>query len=142
MQTSSLIPMVTPSTAIIKAKIVRVIDRDTSEVDIKGVMYNVRYIGMDILELSDASPDIKTQAQEATSIHRKLVESKVVKLEKDVSETDRYSRLVRYVYIGDLLVNNESVRLGYAQITAYPRLMSNMKTYLLHYRDKIEIKAS
>ena len=41
-------------------------------------------------------------------------------LEKDVSETDRYGRLLRYVWVGDLMVNAELVRLGYALVSTYP----------------------
>jgi len=48
------------------------------------------------------------------------VEGKVVRLEKDVSETDKYGRLLRYVWVGDLFVNAELVRLGYAQVATYP----------------------
>jgi len=39
---------------------------------------------------------------------------------KDVSETDRYGRLLRYVYVGDTFVNAELVALGYAQAVTYP----------------------
>ena len=34
--------------------------------------------------------------------------------------TDPYGRLLRYVWVGDLLVNAELVRLGYARAVAYP----------------------
>ena len=45
---------------------------------------------------------------------------KTVRLEKDVSETDRYGRLLRYVWVGDLMVNAELVRQGYAQAATFP----------------------
>jgi nuclease-like protein/excalibur calcium-binding domain-containing protein len=41
-------------------------------------------------------------------------------LEKDISETDRYGRLLRYVYVGDLMVNEELLRLGLAQVATFP----------------------
>ena len=45
-------------------------------------------------------------------------------LERDVSETDRYGRLLRYVWLdtdsGWLLVNLELLRLGVAEVTTYP----------------------
>jgi micrococcal nuclease len=41
-------------------------------------------------------------------------------LEKDVSETDQYDRLLRYVYADGIFVNAELVRLGYAQVSTYP----------------------
>jgi endonuclease YncB( thermonuclease family) len=57
---------------------------------------------------------------EATEANKRLVESKTVLLEKDVSETDRYGRLLRYVYMGDIFVNEELVKQGYAQASMYP----------------------
>ena len=45
---------------------------------------------------------------------------KKITLEKDVSETDVYGRLLRYVYVGDLFINAELIRLGYAREVSYP----------------------
>jgi micrococcal nuclease len=57
---------------------------------------------------------------EATDANRQLVEDRTVYLEKDVSETDQYGRLLRYVFLADgTLVNAELVRLGYAQSVTY-----------------------
>ena len=36
-----------------------------------------------------------------------------------MSDTDRYGRLLRYVYIGDTFVNAALVALGYAQVATY-----------------------
>jgi len=41
-------------------------------------------------------------------------------LEKDVSEIDRYGRLLRYVYLDALFVNGELVEKGYAELYRYP----------------------
>ena len=41
-------------------------------------------------------------------------------LVRDVSETDSYGRLLRYVYVGDVFVNAEMVAGGYAESRAYP----------------------
>ena len=41
-------------------------------------------------------------------------------LEKDVSETDRYGRLLRYVWVGPVLFNEVLVRQGYANVSTYP----------------------
>ena len=53
-------------------------------------------------------------------MNKRLVGGKVVRLEKDVSETDKYGRLLRYVWVGNLMVNAELVRLGCAQVSTYP----------------------
>jgi len=108
------------SSTLVKATCVGVIDGDTIEVLIDGESYTVRYIGIDTPEVGDPRPDIQDVAEEATLVNRDLVEGKIVKLEKDVSETDRYGRLLRYVYVGDTFVNAELVAGGYAWAKAYP----------------------
>ncbi|MFC1957820.1 thermonuclease family protein [Chloroflexota bacterium] len=57
---------------------------------------------------------------EAWQANRKLVEGKEVRLERDVSETDKYGRLLRYVWVDGTLVNAELVRQGLAEAKAYP----------------------
>jgi micrococcal nuclease len=48
-----------------------------------------------------------------------------------VEQRDRYGRLLAYVYVGELLVNAELVRQGYAQVATFP---PNVK-YQQHFRD-------
>ena len=100
--------------------VTRVIDGDTIEVDIDGTIYKVRYIGIDAPELDDEQPEFCALAQEATRLNRELVEGKTIRLEKDISETDKYGRLLRYVYVGNTFVNAELVRRGLARAEAYP----------------------
>jgi micrococcal nuclease len=57
---------------------------------------------------------------EAWQANRELVEGEEVRLERDVSETDRYGRLLRYVYVDDVFVNAELVRQGLAEVKSYP----------------------
>ena len=99
--------------------VTRVIDGDTIEVAIAGTIYKVRYIGIDTPELDDKRPEFCNLAQQATRLNRQLVEGKRVQLDKDVSETDKYGRLLRYVYVGDIFVNAELVRQGLAWAKAY-----------------------
>ncbi|MDD5590516.1 MAG: thermonuclease family protein [Dehalococcoidales bacterium] len=110
-------PINTANTSTIQAQVTHVIDGDTIEVNIYGQSYRVRYIGIDAPEVY---PDEEPYGQEAAIKNKELVEGKTVALEKDVSETDKYGRLLRYVYVNDLFVNGEMVRLGYAQAITYP----------------------
>jgi endonuclease YncB( thermonuclease family) len=97
------------------ATVTRIIDGDTIEVTIDGQSYRVRYIGMDTPERGQPFADLATEA------NRQLVEGQSVRMVKDISETDRYGRLLRYVYLQDgTFVNAELVRQGYAQIATYP----------------------
>ncbi len=99
--------------------VTRVIDGDTIEVDIDGTIYKVRYMGIDTPELDDKRLEFCALAQEATRCNRQLVEGKTVRLEKDVSETDHYGRLLRYVYVDDIFVNAKLVRQGLAWAKVY-----------------------
>lgn len=97
-----------------RATVLRVIDGDTI---VLADGQRVRYIGIDTPELG---PPEEYYAREATSANRQLVEGKEVALEKDTSETDRFGRLLRYVYVDSTFINAELVRQGYAQAVAYP----------------------
>jgi micrococcal nuclease len=97
-----------------QVKVVRVIDGDTIEV---AGGAHVRYIGMDTPE---TYPKVEFYGPEAKAKNIELVEGKLVTLEKDMSETDRYGRLLRYVYVDGVFVNGELVRLGYAEAVSYP----------------------
>ena len=100
--------------------VTKVIDGDTIEVGIAGTTCKVRYIGLDTPELDDERPEFCALAQEATRYNRQLVEGKAIRLEKDVSETDKYGRLLRYVYVDAIFVNAELVRQGLAWAKTYP----------------------
>lgn len=102
-----------------QATVVRVIDGDTIEVNISGIIYKVRYIGVDTPELNDERPEIRALAQEAARYNQQLVEGETVWLEKDISETDLYGRLLRYVYVDDTFVNAELVKQGLAWAKVY-----------------------
>jgi len=112
------------------AKVARVIDGDT--IIIEG-NYRVRYIGIDTPEVY---PKVEEYGIEAWEANRRLVEGKEVRLERDVTETDKYGRLLRYVYVGDVFVNAELVRQGLAEAKAYPP-----DTKYQDYLEKLEAEA-
>ena len=92
-----------------------IVDGDTIYVNIADRPFTLRYIGIDTPEMDSPSGPVAREA------NRQLVEGQIVYLEKDVSDTDRYGRLLRYVYLADgTFVNAELVRQGYAIAKAYP----------------------
>lgn len=106
-------------------KVVRVVDGDTIEVLIDGKLYKVRYIGIDTPETVDPRRPVACFGKEAAEANKKLVEDKRVLLEKDISDTDRFGRLLRYVYVVDnkdrpLFVNDYLVREGFAKVSTFP----------------------
>jgi uncharacterized protein len=53
---------------------------------------------------------------EAREFLESLILGKEVVMERDISETDKYGRYLRYVYVDDLFVNREIVEKGYAKV--------------------------
>jgi micrococcal nuclease len=97
------------------AYVERVIDGDSIEVVLDGKLYELRYIGIDAPELG------VPLFADATEANRALVEKQIVELESDITDSDRYGRLLRYVYLPDgRFVNSELVGLGLAAAHAYP----------------------
>lgn len=76
----------------------------------------VRYIGIDAPEMVNVFGDPEPWAQEATDANARLVAGKDVRLEREVSDADRHSRLLRHVYVGDTWINGKLVHLGMATI--------------------------
>lgn len=98
-------------------KVTRVIDGDT--VEIEGGQ-RVRFIGINTAELGSSKTEPECFALAATQKTKELLEGQMVQLEKDVSETDKYGRLLRYIYKGDTFVNELLVAEGYANVATYP----------------------
>jgi micrococcal nuclease len=113
-----------PTGRTTKAKVTRIIDGDTIVVAVGKKSYHVRYIGMDTPEEVKPDTPIQAMAREAAAANARLVAGKNVILERDVSETDRFGRLLRNVWVQRngvmTLVGLELVRTGFAQVTTFP----------------------
>lgn len=90
----------------------RVIDGDT--IDIENDK-RIRLLGIDSPERDEC------YYTEAKNYLKKLIEGKDIRIEKDISGTDRYDRYLRYIYIpaddpedDDIFVDELLVREGYA----------------------------
>ena len=121
--TATASPAVTGSpmpSALDQALVVRVVDGDTIDVLIGGEELRLRYIGIDTPETVDPRRPVGCFGKEASARNRELVEGKTVGLEKDVSETDRFGRLLRYVWLGGRMVNARLVEEGYATASTFP----------------------
>jgi micrococcal nuclease len=103
-------PTITPTPSNIY-KVKRVIDGDTFVLENDQ---KVRLIGINAPEGDTCF------ASETTDKVIELLEGKEVTLEKDISDTDQYDRLLRYVYLNDLFINEYLVNEGYAQVATYP----------------------
>jgi micrococcal nuclease len=120
-------------------KVIRVIDGDT--IEIEGGR-KVRYIGVNTPESVDPRRAVQCFGEEAKEYNKQLVEERFVRLEKDISEIDRYGRLLRYVYriIDDnsaqenqkkeeRMVNEQLVEDGYARIMTIPPDVAHIEDF-------------
>lgn len=116
-----------------EATVERVVDGDTIVVEIMGRSdgpgagfaeigeeYRLRLIGIDTPESVKLNSPIECFGKEASAAATALLEGQVVRLVKDVEETDRYDRLLRYVYIEGEMANARLVANGYASAYTYP----------------------
>lgn len=123
----------------VKASVIRVVDGDTLVVNIDNTQTKVRLIGIDTPE-SVASDEYLIKTGKKNSIEGKnasdftksiLADYSEVYLEKDISETDKYGRLLRYVWldvpddktdldeISSKMLNAILVKEGYAKSVRY-----------------------
>ena len=98
-------------------KVVNVVDGDTVKIETGET---VRYIGIDTPESVHPKKSVQCFAKEASFKNEELVLGKTVELEKDITDKDKYGRLLRYVWIEDQLVNEILVREGYAYSLSFP----------------------
>lgn len=124
----SLIPASASPAASVNANtyfVSKVIDGDTIHVRIDGRDYPVRLIGVDTPETVDPRRPVGCFGKKASDETKRLLEGKEVILTKDVSETDKYNRLLRHVFLPlgngeNLFVNDYLVRQGFAKTLTYP----------------------
>ncbi|MCL4242118.1 MAG: thermonuclease family protein [Dehalococcoidia bacterium] len=103
------------------APVVRVVDGDTIRVSIAGMEERVRYIGIDTPETAGSPRGEEPFGPEATDYHRKLLGDGPVCLERDVSDRDRFGRLLRYAWLEDgTMVNELLVAAGMARVVTFP----------------------
>lgn len=114
-------------------RVARVIDGDTIEL-VGGE--KVRYIGIDTPETVKPDAPVECFGEEASRENRRLVEGKLVSLERDISDRDRYGRLLRYVFLEDgTLVNGVLVRGGYAYASSFPPDVARQESFREAERD-------
>jgi len=103
---SSLISLTALGLALIikpRPKVVKVVDGDTINLS-NG--QTIRYIGVDTPEKGECF------YEEATKINQDLVLNQEVEIKTDANNLDRFGRVLAYVWVGDIFVNQELLSLG------------------------------
>lgn len=117
--------------------VTRVIDGDT--IEIEGGR-KVRYVGIDTPETVDPRRAVGCFGQEASRENKGLVEGKEVYLMRDISEEDKYGRLLRLVYLpledgSAIFVNDYLVRQGFAKAMTVPPDVTFAKQFVEAQRE-------
>lgn len=94
--------------------VTQIIDGDTIDVRVNGREVRIRYIGVNTPERDEVC------YSEAKAANRQLVEGQTVRLVRDAEDTDRYGRLLRYLYVGGMNINATLIQQGYAEVVSYP----------------------
>src|SRR3989344_1426445 len=100
-------------------KVLKIVDGDTIQVDVRGNKETVRLLGIDTPETVDPRKSVQCFGKSASDKMKALVGGKSVILvdEGTHGNRDKYKRLLRYVYLPDSVktfVNGEMVKQGYA----------------------------
>lgn len=95
------------------------VDGDTIAVNMNGKVETVRFIGIDTPETHKPNTPVQCFGPDAAAETKKLISAagSKVRLQSDPYSTnrDRYNRLLRYIYLPDgTLVNETLVKEGYA----------------------------
>ncbi len=106
-----------PHNQVETARLVYVVDGDTIRVRIGEEELLLRYIGIDAPE---NTIEVEAYGKQALARNQELLSGKSIFIIKDVSEVDRYQRLLRYVFVGAEFVNLILVKEGYARAVRYP----------------------
>lgn len=105
-----------------RAVVSRVVDGDT--IDLANGQI-VRFVGIDTPETVDPRRPVGCFGKEASNETKSLLTGREIILQKDVSDVDKYKRLLRYVFLPlengqTLFVNDYLVREGFAKVLTYP----------------------
>jgi micrococcal nuclease len=116
-----------------------VTDGDTIQVTIDGKPYGVRYLLIDTPETVDPRAGVQCMGREASQRNKELVEGETVYLEADVTDKDRFGRLLRYVYLADgSMVNELLVLEGLAAVSTVPPDVRHVDRLLVAQRNAVE----
>ena len=117
----------------IKATVIEVIDGDTIKVKIGNKEEKIRMVLVNTPETKHPTKGVEYYGKEASAYTKKELTNKEVYLEKDVSDRDKYGRLLRYIWLEIPNLNNKidqelkekcfNAKLlldGYANLSTFP----------------------
>lgn len=88
-----------------KAKVKYAVDGDTIWVDIDGKDEKVRFVGVNTPEVAKDGKPAEFMADEAKDFTNSILKNKEIYLERDISDRDKYDRLLRYIWLEEPVAN-------------------------------------
>lgn len=103
------------------ANVVKAVDGDTITVSLNGTQEKVRIIGINTPESVDPRRGVQCFGKEAARFTEETLQGQTVTLETDPSQSDRdkYGRMLRYVWIGDIDFGKLLISSGFAHEYTY-----------------------
>ena len=107
-----------PST--VTARVARVVDGDTVEIEFGGVRDDLRMIGVDTPETVKPGTPVQCYGPRASDFTHETLEGRVVRVEFGVERRDRYGRLLGYLHLDGGLFEDDLLRRGLARVLTIP----------------------
>lgn len=105
---------------LIKATVIKHTDGDTFAVNLNNKEEKVRLVLVDTPETVHPTKPEQPFGKEASEYTKNFIEGKEVSLEFDAQERDRYGRLLAYVYVDGIMLNQALLENGLARVAVYP----------------------
>ncbi|MEX1030777.1 MAG: thermonuclease family protein [Paenibacillaceae bacterium] len=104
---------------LITAKVTHVVDGDTMKVTLEdghATEETIRLLLVDTPETVHPSKEVQPFGPEASAYAKRILTNQEIQLEIDVSQRDKYGRLLVYLWIGDQMFNEMLLEEGLARV--------------------------
>lgn len=95
-----------------QANITNVVDGDTIDVQMGNITERVRLLGIN-------TPEKKQYYYQEAKDFLQDFENRTVRLERTIEDKDKYGRMLRYVFYGEMFINKEILERGLAHFYTY-----------------------
>ncbi|MEC2078058.1 thermonuclease family protein [Metabacillus fastidiosus] len=100
----------------IDAEVTRVVDGDTMKILVDGKEETVRLLLVDTPETVHPNKEVQPFGPETSQFAKEMLNGKKVQIELDVSERDKYGRLLVYLHIDGKMFNKLLLEKGLARV--------------------------
>ncbi|QHS21847.1 hypothetical protein GWK91_02310 [Virgibacillus sp. MSP4-1] len=105
-----------PNSNLESARVSRVVDGDTIEIQYKGKTEDVRLLLVDTPETVHPSKPVQPYGPEASSFAKNTLSGKQVQIEFDGPKRDHYDRLLAYIWVDGKMFNQMLLEKGLARL--------------------------